>query len=363
MGTKPALVRANGVPARQPFTGLSRIAFVFGIGLVVANCTGGEKLSSSSNIDPRLGVAASPRVIAAGQPIPKGGGVYMVGKPYVVAGKTYVPQEPKNYKAEGLASWYGDNFHGRLTANGEVYDMHSIAAAHPTLPLPSYVRVTNLENGRAMTVRVNDRGPYHKNRLIDVSGRAADMLGIKGPGTAKVRVEYMGRAPIEGSDDIQLASSLRLNGAPAPNIMLASAAPVPVRSSAPAPSAPALADVPLPPSRPYDLGETQVAAASLEPAEMAPLQMAPARVAAAPVRQAAPVAMAAPARTAPKPNMQVASAQPVAQRPVQAQMQTPARRVASADQAPTGWVVGAQPVLGYAAEGVATPVDTGRGLY
>lgn len=358
------------MPARRPFTGPSRIAFVFGIGLVVANCTGGEKLSSiSSNIDPRLGVAASPRVIAAGQPIPKGGGVYMVGKPYQVAGKTYVPQEPKNYKAEGLASWYGDNFHGRLTANGEVYDMHSIAAAHPTLPLPSYVRVTNLENGRAMTVRVNDRGPFHKNRLIDVSGRAADMLGIKGPGTAKVRVEYMGRAPIEGSDDVQLASSLRLNGAPAPNIMLASAASVPVRSSAPAVRAPALADVPLPPSRPYDLGETQVAAASLEPAQMAPAQMAPAqmapvRVATAPVRQAAPaVAMAAPARTAPKPNMQVASVQPAVQRPVQAQMQTPARRVATADQAPTGWVVGAQPVLGYAAEGVATPVDTGRGLY
>lgn len=242
MGTIPALVRATGlVSARGAAIRLGRIAALCGIGLVVANCSGGNKLSS--RIDPKYGVSASPRVIAFGQPVPKGGGTYRVGKPYVVAGKTYVPAEPTNYRTEGLASWYGDDFHGRLTANGEIFDMHSIAAAHPTLPMPSYVRVTNVQNGRSMVVRVNDRGPYHGNRVIDVSQRAADLLGFKGRGTARVRVEYVGRAPLEGSDDVQLASTLRTNGKPAamPNVMVASAGPL--RGT--------MASVPVPPSRPF----------------------------------------------------------------------------------------------------------------
>ena len=100
------------------------------------------------------------RVVEPGQPVPKGGGVYRVGKPYTVAGRVYVPEENTNYSAVGLASWYGDDFHGRYTANGEIFDMTSISAAHPTLPLPSYVRVTNLANNRSIVVRVNDRGPY-----------------------------------------------------------------------------------------------------------------------------------------------------------------------------------------------------------
>src|SRR5919112_3970530 len=112
-------------------------------GLALANCSG------SSNIDPRYGVSSSPRVVEPGQPVPKGGGVHKVGKPYVVAGRTYVPEEDINYRAEGIASWYGDDFHGRLTANGEVFDMHSISAAHPTLPMPSYARVTNLANKKS----------------------------------------------------------------------------------------------------------------------------------------------------------------------------------------------------------------------
>ncbi len=121
------------------------------------------------------------------------------------------------YRAEGLASWYGDDFHGRETANGEVFDRESISAAHPTLPLPSYVRVTNLANGRSLIVRVNDRGPYHGNRIIDVSKRAAHLLGFYDRGTATVRVEYVGRAPIEGSDDRILEATLRQNEpAPAP---------------------------------------------------------------------------------------------------------------------------------------------------
>jgi len=128
----------------------------------------------------------------------------------------YVPKEDRNYRAEGIASWYGDAFHGRLTANGEVFDMAALTAAHPTMPLPSYARVTNLRNGRSLVVRVNDRGPYHGNRVIDVSNRAAKLLDFTSRGVARVRVEYVGRAPLEGSDDRQLMATLR-TGEPAPS--------------------------------------------------------------------------------------------------------------------------------------------------
>mgnify|MGYP002652400236 CR=1 FL=1 len=180
--------------------------------LALAQCGG----PISSKLDPKYGVSASPRVVQLGEPVPKGGGTYRVGKPYVVAGRTYVPEEDVNYRAEGLASWYGDDFHGRLTANGEVFDMASLTAAHPTLPMPSYARVTNLSNGKSLVVRVNDRGPYHGNRLIDVSNKAAELLDFKGNGVARVRVEYVGRAPLEGSDDRQLLATLR-TGVPAPS--------------------------------------------------------------------------------------------------------------------------------------------------
>jgi rare lipoprotein A len=120
--------------------------------LALANCSGGL-----SGKDSKWGVAASTRVVDAGEPVPKGGGVYRVGRPYVVGGRQYVPQEDANYSATGLASWYGDDFHGRLTANGEVFDMNSISAAHPTLPLPSYVRVTNLANQRSIVVQPRHR--------------------------------------------------------------------------------------------------------------------------------------------------------------------------------------------------------------
>ena len=150
--------------------------------------------------------------------MPKGGGTYRVGKPYVVSGRTYVPEENANYRAEGVASWYGDDFHGRLTANGEVYDMHSISAAHPTLPMPCYARVTNLANNKSIVVRVNDRGPFAANRVIDVSVRTAKLLGFHDNGLARVRVEYVGRAPLEGSSDRQLVATLRDGeAAPAPS--------------------------------------------------------------------------------------------------------------------------------------------------
>ena len=158
---------------------------------------------------------ASPKVVADGQPVPRGGGQYLVGRPYTVAGHRYYPGEDPTYSAVGMASWYGAAFHGRRTANGEVYDMASLSAAHPTMPLPSYARVTNLGNGYSVIVRVNDRGPYHGGRVMDVSSRVAEVLDFKGAGTARVKVEYVGRAPMEGSDDSYLLASLRTDGSPA----------------------------------------------------------------------------------------------------------------------------------------------------
>ncbi len=113
---------------------------------------------------------------------------YKVGSPYQMAGVWYYPKEDPNYDQVGTASWYGPKFHGSLTANGETYDMNGMTAAHPTLPMPSWVRVTNLENGRSVVLRINDRGPYKKNRLIDLSRAAAKELNIIGKGTAHVRV-------------------------------------------------------------------------------------------------------------------------------------------------------------------------------
>ena len=154
---------------------------------------------------------ASPRVVADGEPVPRGGGMYMLGKPYTIAGLTYYPSE-KHYAAIGLASWYGDAFHGRRTANGEVYDRDSISAAHPTLPLPSYARVTNLRNHYSMIVRVNDRGPFAANRIMDVSRKTAEALDFCQRGTTRVKIEYIGAASLAGSNDEKLLATLRSDG-------------------------------------------------------------------------------------------------------------------------------------------------------
>jgi len=220
--------------------------------LLLANCSS-STTKLSSRVDPKYGVSASPRVIEPGQPVPKGGGVYRVGKPYQVAGVTYTPEENRNYRAEGLASWYGDDFHGRLTANGEIYDMEAISAAHPTMPMPSYARVTNLRTHKSLIVRVNDRGPYHANREIDLSSKAADLLGFRGHGVARVRVEYVGAAPIQGTDDRQLIATLR-EGSPAPapaGTMVASNRFLPNFGRPPS----RFDGAPLPQERPYDLGQ------------------------------------------------------------------------------------------------------------
>ena len=117
---------------------------------------------------------------------------YKLGTPYLIDHVWYFPSYNSNYDRTGIASWYGHPFHGRPTANGENYDMNEVTAAHPTLPLPSRVRVTNLENGRQVVMRVNDRGPFIDGRLIDVSRRAAQLLGFYRKGLAEVRVEYLG---------------------------------------------------------------------------------------------------------------------------------------------------------------------------
>jgi rare lipoprotein A len=244
-----------------PVIGVARGFFAAALCLALANCASSNKFAN--RIDPKYGVSSSPRVVEFGEPVPKGGGTYRVGKPYMVAGRMYVPQEDVNYREEGLASWYGDDFHGRLTANGEVFDMDGLTAAHPTLPMPCYARVTNLANGKSLIVRVNDRGPYAANRLIDLSHKAAELLEFKGNGVARVRVEYVGRAPLEGSDDRLLEATLRTGvPAPAPSMVrIASARPfVPTGASY---GRPIRGAIPLPEDRPYNLGNTSADDASI----------------------------------------------------------------------------------------------------
>ena len=120
---------------------------------------------------------------------PAGEGVYKVGQPYQINGIWYTPAEDPAYNKTGIASWYGRPFHGQRTANGEIYDMNTLTAAHKTLPMPSYVRVTNLENGRSLILRLNDRGPFVNGRIIDVSYRAAQLLGFSEKGTARIQVQ------------------------------------------------------------------------------------------------------------------------------------------------------------------------------
>ena len=192
--------------------GAFRAAFFSVICLGLASCGTTTAMNQSSKRskeyfpESKYGVKASPRV-AYGAAIPKGGGRYMVGDPYQVAGKWYYPKEDFSYNKVGYASWYGSAFHGRKTANGEVYDEATISAAHPTFPLPSYARVTNLENGSSVIVRVNDRGPYDSNRLIDLSNKTAELLDVKRKGTAKVRVQYVGKARMDGHDMPYLMAS------------------------------------------------------------------------------------------------------------------------------------------------------------
>jgi len=147
-----------------------------------------------------------------GQPVPlkKGGGHYKIGKPHFANGRWYRPAADPSYNRTGIGTWSGTRSHGRQTANGEIYDMDALTTAHPTLPMPSRLEITNLENGRQLILRLNDRGPFVDGRLVDVSRQAARLLGFERKGTARVRVRYLGPAPLNGDDRVERRSAAAL---------------------------------------------------------------------------------------------------------------------------------------------------------
>lgn len=162
---------------RQVARFVLRLALWLGLGLGLAGCAGFGNGSRFSERD----------VLITGP----GTGVYKIGSPYQIQGVWYYPSEDWNYQETGVASWYGPGFNRKMTANGETYDQSKLSAAHRTLPMPCFVRVTNLDNGRSIVVRVNDRGPYARDRIIDVSMRGAQLLGYDKIGTARVRLEIL----------------------------------------------------------------------------------------------------------------------------------------------------------------------------
>ena len=244
---------AQSIDRSPTSPGVLRLSVVAKLGCVavsalfLANCANdqvarkGEKSREIGAFPQSRYGAASQRVVADGQAVPKGGGRQLIGRSYTVAGKRYTPYDkPVGYTQTGTASWYGIAFHGRRTSNGEVYDRHGISAAHPTMPLPAYARVTNTLNQRSMIVRVNDRGPFHAGRVMDLSQAAADALAFRHLGTARVKVEYLGQASLNGSDDKLRLATLRTDGSPASipgtssRTMVASSAPAqPVRAARP----------------------------------------------------------------------------------------------------------------------------------
>lgn len=170
--------------------------------------------------------------------VPPTAGVYKIGQPYQIQGTWYYPREQPDYDETGVASWYGPTFYGQQTANGEVFDANALTAAHRTLPMPVNVRVTNLENGRSLVLRVNDRGPFARGRIIDVSEQAAKLLGFYQRGTARVRVTYVGQADLPGThtpagSETPPAIANALPAQPTANVEVASLGPVPGVAEAP----------------------------------------------------------------------------------------------------------------------------------
>lgn len=209
---------------------------------------------------------------------PGGHGVYKIGQPYQIDGTWYYPAEQWDYDESGIASWYGEAFHGKYTANSEVYDLNALTAAHRTLPMPCVVQVTNLDNGRSINLRVNDRGPFARGRIIDVSRRAAQLLGFESAGTAKVRVRIM--VP----ESIEVASLAGRNGdADAPRLAVRATPAVPVAAE-PLPPTPGVrvAAAQAPP-RPMPAPPPPAAQAAPSPAVDDPPPL-PERVAVVPVR-------------------------------------------------------------------------------
>jgi rare lipoprotein A len=247
-------------------------------------------------------------------------GIYKVGDPYQIGGVWYYPAEDYAYDETGIASWYGPDFHGKYTANGEIYDMNDLTAAHHTLPLPSLVRVTNLDNGRSIVVRVNDRGPFAKGRILDMSRRSAQLLGYEQSGTAKVRVQILGQ------ESRQLAAQMKAQGA----VQVASnnaARPyrVDVQPGESAPvNAPRAAVTAIPLTAP--------AVTSTPLPSPAPPQLARATVATAP--GAAPAPLLAPSLAAKTPALVQVETQAVTQsRPQRTQIYVQAGAFANADNA------------------------------
>jgi rare lipoprotein A len=242
----------------------SRVIGITGVALLLANCasepTKTRQISAQNQreigafADSRKYGNASPRVVHDGGAVPKGGGRDHVGKPYRIAGRWYTPRDNPGYSSTGNSSWYGDAFHGRKTANGEVYDKHAYTAAHPTMPLPSYARVTNMTNNRSIIVRVNDRGPFHAGRIIDVSERVAHALEFKHIGTARVKVDYVQRASTSGSDDRKLVATLRTDGQlaqlPGGSTPIPGQQPILVASNEPVPGVSAYSPVVTPRAQP-----------------------------------------------------------------------------------------------------------------
>jgi rare lipoprotein A len=171
--------------------------------------------------------------------VPANAGVYRVGSPYQIGGTWYYPREQPDYDETGIASWYGPSFYGNLTADGEVFTSQDLTAAHRTLPLPVNVRVTNLDNGSSVVVRVNDRGPFAKSRVIDVSERAAKLLGFYDQGTARVRVQYLARAdlpngqpqPFGAGTPVEVQNAV--TAAPTATVETQALAPIPGTTQAP----------------------------------------------------------------------------------------------------------------------------------
>ncbi|MBB4265818.1 septal ring lytic transglycosylase RlpA family protein [Roseospira visakhapatnamensis] len=164
----------------------SRALTVLSVGVVLVSLLGLAGCAETT-----LAVNTAKIIAPDGQQGQSSAGRYKVGSPYQIRGRWYTPAEDMGYDEEGMASWYGPGFHGKSTANGERFDQNALTAAHPTLPMPSMVRVTNMANGRSVNLRVNDRGPFSHNRIIDVSKRAAEMLGFRRRGTARVRVTIL----------------------------------------------------------------------------------------------------------------------------------------------------------------------------
>jgi len=181
--------------------------------------------------------------------VPPNAGVYKIGQPYQVDNVWYYPREQPDYDETGIASWYGPDFYGKSTANGETYDGNQLTAAHKTLPMPVNVRVTNLDNGKSLIVRVNDRGPYARGRVIDLSRKAAELLDVVQTGTARVRVTYLSRADINGKppDETPPEIARALPAAPSGKVDVAALGIVPGATvAAPARTASLPAPAPIP---------------------------------------------------------------------------------------------------------------------